>query len=311
MARGSVAKTSFNAGEFSPLMEGRTDIARYASAVKHLENFLPTVPGPIRRRPGTRFVYDGGADAPVLVPFIFNREQSYVISIGADGINVYTDRGIIEISPGVPLATVINSPWTAAPRRADGSVRISWTQSGDQLYICDPEGNLPIQVISRASDLLWVILPWSPYQPPITDVEPTKGISIWFDAVTKEFYAYDEGQSQFKTAGEVGVLAWVDSFVENSLITRTYTPGMTSPSFAILVVQGRWYFSRTAGTMDSNTPIHTFGVKSHGPSVELEYLGNGTFYFDIIETGVTGVTGKARISRISMKPVYTRPAASS
>ena len=48
--------TSFNGGEWSPLLYGRTDLQKYASACRALENFLPLAQGPVVRRPGTRFV---------------------------------------------------------------------------------------------------------------------------------------------------------------------------------------------------------------------------------------------------------------
>lgn len=43
---------SFASGEISPLLDGRTDIAKYAGACKRLENFIPTPQGGLLKRPG-------------------------------------------------------------------------------------------------------------------------------------------------------------------------------------------------------------------------------------------------------------------
>lgn len=47
---------SLNGGEFSPLIDARSDIEKYSSGCRKLENFLPRIYGAIERRPGTKFV---------------------------------------------------------------------------------------------------------------------------------------------------------------------------------------------------------------------------------------------------------------
>ena len=56
MSRVSPLLSTFNAGEWSPNLYGRTDLGRYANACKRMENFIPLVQGAATRRPGTRFV---------------------------------------------------------------------------------------------------------------------------------------------------------------------------------------------------------------------------------------------------------------
>ena len=45
MPRISTIQTNFTAGEISPRLLGRVDVARYANAVKRMENFYPLVHG--------------------------------------------------------------------------------------------------------------------------------------------------------------------------------------------------------------------------------------------------------------------------
>jgi hypothetical protein len=56
MPRAAPMLSSFNAGELSPSVEGRVDVAKYNNGCKTLENYLMTVQGPVKRRGGTRFI---------------------------------------------------------------------------------------------------------------------------------------------------------------------------------------------------------------------------------------------------------------
>ncbi len=50
--------TSFNAGELSPKIAERVDVAKYSSGCRLMENFIPLIYGPAEKRPGTIFVAD-------------------------------------------------------------------------------------------------------------------------------------------------------------------------------------------------------------------------------------------------------------
>ena len=56
MAKASPAFTNFTAGELSPRLDGRTDIAKYFNGCKKLQNFVVHPHGGASRRPGTTFV---------------------------------------------------------------------------------------------------------------------------------------------------------------------------------------------------------------------------------------------------------------
>jgi hypothetical protein len=52
----NVSTLSFNNGEVTPMIFARSDIEKYSSSCRIMENMLPTVWGPATRRPGTRFI---------------------------------------------------------------------------------------------------------------------------------------------------------------------------------------------------------------------------------------------------------------
>ncbi len=52
----NVPIVNLNGGVFTPLIDARSDIEKYRSGCRKLENFIPRIYGSIERRPGTRFI---------------------------------------------------------------------------------------------------------------------------------------------------------------------------------------------------------------------------------------------------------------
>lgn len=100
MPKVSPIQNSFTAGEINPKLNGRTDIDRYKQALKACLNYLPTVQGPLERRPGTQFVfqpkhpYSSNIDFSnsMLIPFKYSRDESYVIEMGYTSNYDFTPR---------------------------------------------------------------------------------------------------------------------------------------------------------------------------------------------------------------------------
>lgn len=100
MPRASPMLSAFNAGELSPNIEGRVDVAKYANGCKRLENFYPLVQGPAKRRGGTRFVAEvkDSSKRAWLVKFQFNTQQSYQLEFGDSYIRFFTNHGQLLVS---------------------------------------------------------------------------------------------------------------------------------------------------------------------------------------------------------------------
>ena len=100
MPKAALAQTGFSTGEISPLCYGVFDNPRYKKGLAIGLNFIPTLQGPIIRRPGTRYVNDvkDSSNPPVLVPFSFSATQNYVLEFGGNYIRFYAD-----IEPAVDL----------------------------------------------------------------------------------------------------------------------------------------------------------------------------------------------------------------
>lgn len=175
--------TAFNAGELSPLMEGRVDFAKYASGCQELSNFVPTVQGPVRRRQGTRFVHEvkQSANRTWLARFEFNVTQSFILEFGNLYIRFYTNRGIVESSPGVPYE--IASPYSTGDlQNNDGSFALSMVQSADVIYIAHK--SFPPQKLSRFGNTNWTIANVDFKGGPFEDVNKDEAIKVYASAET-------------------------------------------------------------------------------------------------------------------------------
>jgi hypothetical protein len=132
MPRAVPLLTAFNAGEWAPILHGRTDQERYQRACAELRNFLPASQGAAVRRPGTRYVANTKADGQVrLIPFEFSADQAYIIEAGNLYFRFYTQGGRLESPPGTPVE--VATPYTLADLP-----QLQFAQSNDVLYLAHP-----------------------------------------------------------------------------------------------------------------------------------------------------------------------------
>lgn len=93
-------QSNFTAGEFSPLLEGRTDFAKYANSLYCMENFLSYPHGPATLRPGFKYLAGTkvNATASRLIPFVFSESDAFVLEFGANYIRFMHNRAQITLS---------------------------------------------------------------------------------------------------------------------------------------------------------------------------------------------------------------------
>src|SRR5689334_14551755 len=101
MATAAPAQTSFNAGELSPLFDGRADMAKYGNGCSVMENFIPLPQGPAMRRNGSRYVQPTkvAADQAWFVPFVFSEVDAFQIEFGDGYLRFYTNNGSLLTGP--------------------------------------------------------------------------------------------------------------------------------------------------------------------------------------------------------------------
>ena len=158
-------QTNFTAGEISPRLFGRVDLAKYNNGAKTIENAIVQTHGGLIRRAGTRFADEvkNSSLPPRLVEFHYNTDQSYVLEIGSEH-STNENEGYIRFyridSNGLPylIKTDADTPVVVELDDLDWSYadlpHLKFIQSADTLYIFNggnsssDKGN-PIQRVRR------------------------------------------------------------------------------------------------------------------------------------------------------------------
>lgn len=108
MSKSYPSLLSFNAGELSPSLVGRTDIKQYGQGCFAMENMIPTVQGPAKRRPGTYFVNEvrNSSKKGAITEFVFNIAESFILEWGDFALRFYLNHEQVMInSPSIAWNT--------------------------------------------------------------------------------------------------------------------------------------------------------------------------------------------------------------
>ena len=215
-------QTNFTAGEFSPLLEGRVDLAKYPNAVSKMENFYVFPHGPADKRPGTRYITSVKTSSAVtrLIPFIFNTVQAYIIEFGNAYCRFYKDEG--QILDGGAYEIV--SPYATADLPD-----LKFTQSADILYICHP--NYRPRELTRTGHTAWTFSnydygdgPYLAINSTATTLSPsgtTGSVTITASTATFTSAAVDVGRTvRIEQSSEWGA-AIITAFTSTTQVTAT------------------------------------------------------------------------------------------
>jgi len=273
--KASPGQTSFNAGELSPLLKGRPSLDKFKNGCETMENFIPQIQGPARKRPGTRFVAEvrDAAGAARLLPFEYSTTQAYVLEFGDLYVRFYLDGGVVESSPGTHYVVV--SPYTSAQV---GS--LEYAQSADVIYITHPDH--PPYKLARVSALSWTLTAVTFAWPPFND-ENTGTTTLTASGLTGAITL--TASASLFVAGDVG------SYFKISEVSASkynqWTTGVSYRVNDIVYYLGNIYQSGTTAAAGTRPPIHTTGAESDG-AVTWTFLHDGAGYAQI--TGYTSAT---------------------
>lgn len=169
-------QVSFDAGELSPLLGARVDLAKYPNGCKVMENFIATVQGPAIRRGGKRFV------APIkdstrqawLLPFIVSDGIAYMLEFGDHYVRFFVNRGQL-VDSGSPVE--IETPYALADLTTeDGTFAIRATQSADVMYLF--HGAYPTQKLLRTSATTFSLQAVTFVGGPFATVNSDSGVTV-------------------------------------------------------------------------------------------------------------------------------------
>ncbi len=271
--KSTLMKLNFNGGELSPLLDGRVDYPKYMSGCKEMTNFVPTVYGPMTKRPGTRFVEDLGSEA-VLYPFEFSESQAYIFAFKETTIEVFTNDGRL-LDGGVPVS--LTNLYTL-----NQSKELKFAQTGDLVYYTHPEGG--IVKISRTGVASFTVEKFETMNGPFQDINDQDDLTVKVAPVTGTGI----------DATEVDIVASQQIFTMNDIgayIQIGYIPSAKYDSW--IPADGTWavgdylqyedrIYEVTAGSgaAGKRAPLHERGEESDG-NLTLKYISNGYGYAKI------------------------------
>lgn len=134
---------SFGAGEWSPWLDGRSDLEKYNSACRLLRNNIALPQGGFQKRPGLEFIAlaQAGATNGRLVEFQISTTEAAMLAIAGGKLAIYDADGqrVLDASD-VPV--LLDVPWTDAQLPL-----LRWRQINSVVYFTHP--NVPQQKLTR------------------------------------------------------------------------------------------------------------------------------------------------------------------
>jgi len=245
MARLTLIQTNFTAGELSPRMLGRVDIARYQNGAEIIQNAWPVLHGGAVRRDGTVFVAAAkfANKRARLIPYIFNKTQAYMCEFGDLYVRIYFPSGAYT---GVELV----SPYTEAMLNT-----IDYVQGADTMFIFNPL--VPVFRLRRVSDTNWnlaaapfVTTPFDEkgiaFNSAMTISDSTIGTGRTVTTVAAGFMVSDVGREIWAAGG----VAVITGFTSSTVVTVTVTNAFPSGSSPTWSLQGSPQTSNTPSAKD-------------------------------------------------------------
>lgn len=287
------AQTSFNAGELSPYLDGRVDLAKFGNGCSLMRNFRPIPQGPALRRSGSRYVAGTKtmSERSWLARFVFAEDDSYVLEFGDGYIRFFTDNGQL-LNLGLPYEIV--SPWSIADltNPLDGTFRLDLVQTGDVIFVAHP--SYPPQKISRFAATNWTVTPANITNGPFESIDPDQATTVYASAETGSITL--TASTAIFDAAMVGTLFLLEQPKVDGYkvweVAKSITAGDERRS------DSNVYEALNTATTGTVKPTHREGAKFDGDTgVQWEYLHSGYGIVRIDSVGGTTATATV-ISRL-------------
>lgn len=255
-------KTNFTAGELSPRVYGRSDIDRYRNGAEALENMFVLVQGGTVRRYGLRYTQPAkhAHRHSILVPYVFNREQAYMLEFGDAYIRVYLQNGAQVLDDS-------DQPYEIATGYFETDLdAIDYVQSGDTMLLFHEK--YPTRRLRRFGNAAWVIedVPW--VNVPAAEVGERPAFNATLDSLVL-------GPGRTLTAGGAsfmpsdvgreiecgGGLALVTAYSSTTVVTVD----VQTPFASVFLPVGTWVI--TGSPYATLTPSWSGGTGNEQPAV--------------------------------------------
>lgn len=148
----SLIHPAFAAGEISPDLYGRVDLAKFSTGAATIRNMTVNYRGGVKSRAGTLYIgtcaQPGSSLPPRLIPFQFSITQSYALEFGDNYMRVIINRGYVTNTDGSIYS--ITTPYSAAD-----VPMLKYAQSADVMSLV--HHNYPPMDLKRFADTNWTL----------------------------------------------------------------------------------------------------------------------------------------------------------
>jgi hypothetical protein len=309
-----VAILSMNNGEVSPQIDARSDVEKYSSSCRTLENMLPLVYGGVTRRPGTEYIYGAKSNdtAVRLIPFIYSATIAYICEFGDEYVRFYYNGEILKSGGSI---VEVASPYAAADLP-----QLQYRQVGDVMRITHPD--YAQRTLSRITTSSFRLEEISFTEGPFllrNDLLNDNGVTLASDVVAAE----DEGTlTASNTTFSSGHLGAIFELTHPRTTTNIHVAFAASDTSDPISIKGSFYL-RTHGTWNGLTLLErndnsagwetyrtfssvndtniseAFTEEDDGISFRIQFVRTGGTLYADLTTYETTILGIAKITGVT------------
>lgn len=305
MARVNTVQTNFTAGELSPRVLGRVDIAKYQNGADTLENCYVMVHGGAVRSPGSRFIKATKDSSKIsrIIPFVFDVRTAYGLEFGDQYMRVFKDLAAV----GAPYE--ITTPYTEADLWG-----LNFVQSADTMFIVHP--SYAVRRLTRFGDASWKLAAQRFTVEPHDEIgqKPaaaltlgaTTGTGVSATAAAASFQPSDVGRPLSSGVGFATIVGYssstvvsidiIDDFASTSIASGAWTieesPKSTLTPSGTITLGGTATLTLGAGGWRNDAQIDDIGryVHINGGVVEITAYTSATAVDGVVRRALTGTT---------------------
>ena len=285
MAKVIPIQTNFTAGELSPRVNSRVDIAKYNNGLKVAENLEILIHGGARGRPGSRYVAEvkDSTKAVRLIEFVFNREQAYMLEFGDQYMRVFKDGAPVLVL-GVPYE--IATPYTSAMLPD-----LSYVQGADTMFLAHPD--VPVHRLQRFGDASWRMLAAAFTVEPFDELGHTPAAALTLSAATvgagrtftsaDQFLPADVGRDIVSGSGTATITAYVG--------VNSVTCEIKSAFSGTSIASGAWTITASPQTTLTPSAFEPVGATITATLAAAGWRAADVGKYVKVNTGLIRITG--------------------
>ena len=253
---------AFNAGEISPDLFGRDDIAKVNSGCVALDNWILTIQGAAYFRGGMLYSHQTKNNTKTLsMDFCYNDADCYTMEFGEKYVRFYRNQKLMVNAQGEPIE--LTTPYKLADLFDEKGVPLlTKAQSGDVIYLFQKQSKYPMQRLERNANGSFSFAEVDFEEAGgFEDLNKNESVRVYASAQTGDSVTITANAAIFKQ-GHVGGLFYAEPINFNGIYK--WSEGRDVSANQRIISDYKTYIATGAGTSGYATPTHTEGTATDG-----------------------------------------------